>query len=184
MGVGKEHSSRGDCLHPTSAGLLSKPLEFIREDHLRERQICVLIDEIACGDIPDKDAIQTVLGFLKRELPLHLQDEEEDLFPLLLQRCEPDEEIGKVIDKLLGDHAHAGNDTPSIIGILEDLARKIRSPSKKEREAMLAYSAHSRRHLILENAVILPISRLRLTNEDLKTLTNQMCHRRNLRVLN
>lgn len=180
MGDGKEHLNRGDCLSPTATGLLWQPLEFIREDHLRERQICVLIDEIASGGVPDKDTVNSVLGFLKRELPLHLKDEEEDLFPLLLQRCEPDEEIGKVIDKLLGDHAHAGQDTPSIIAILEELTLRDRSPSEKEREAMLAYAAHSRRHLILENAIILPISRLRLTAEDLQTLTKGMCHRRNL----
>lgn len=182
MGKHTRHLNRGEYLEPTAAALLGKPLEFIHEDHLRERQICSMIDEIARGGTgaPDTQTISAVLGFLTRELPLHLKDEEEDLFPLLRRRCEPEDEIDKVIAKLHKDHDHAGEDTPQVVALLEELANEARAPNEDERHMLLAYAAHSRRHLILENAIILPFARLRLTETDLETLYIRMCQRRGL----
>lgn len=172
--------SRGDCLKPTATTLLEKPLEFIHEDHLRERQICTMLDEIADNDVRSSDSVAQVLSFLKNELPLHLQDEEEDLFPLLRRRCERADEISKVIARLLSDHMHAADDTPPVIAILEVLVLEVRELIEDERSILTRFANHSRRHLILENAVILPFARLRLTEHDLKTLYLRMCQRRGL----
>ena len=171
---------RGDCLQPTANSLLGKPLEFIHEDHLRERQICTMLDEIACNDVHSFESVAQVLSFLKNELPLHLQDEEEDLFPLLRRRCEREDEISKVIARLLSDHMHAAEDTPPVIAILEELVLEVRELTQGERAILKGFVSHSRRHLILENAVILPFARLRLTRRDLKTLYLRMCQRRGL----
>ncbi len=183
MGKHVRHMHRGEYLEPTAVALLGQPLAFIHEDHLRERQICTLIDEIAHGAMPETDAVSAVLCFLTIELPLHLKDEEEDLFPLLRRRCEPEDEIEKVIAKLLKDHGHADEDTPQVVAILEDLANEARAPKQGEKDMLLAYAAHSRRHLILENAIILPFARLRLTETDLETLYIRMCQRRGLKSL-
>lgn len=180
MGKYVRHLNRGEYLAPTAVAMLGKPLEFIHEDHLRERQICILIDEIAQGAKPDSDAVSAVLRFLTIELPLHLMDEEEDLFPLLRRRCEPEDKIDKVIARLLKDHGHAGEDTPQAVALLEELANEARAPTQSERDMLLAYAAHSRRHLILENAIILPFARLRLSETDLETLYIRMCQRRGL----
>lgn len=48
-------TSRSDCLSPTDPVLLGDPLDFIAEDHLRERQICALIDRIAISGGEDAD---------------------------------------------------------------------------------------------------------------------------------
>lgn len=172
--------SRGDCLKPTANSLLGKPLEFVHEDHLRERQICTMLDDIAQSATPSPEKASEALGFLTTELPLHLKDEEEDLFPLLRRSCEPEDEISKVISRLLSDHLHAAEDTPPVIAILENLVRGTYSLNEDDRAKLKAFVGQSRRHLILENAIILPFARLRLTERDLDTLHIRMCQRRGI----
>lgn len=182
MGIHRRNPIRGDCCAPTPVALLGQPLEFIHEDHLRERQICAFIDEIAQSESA-QDKVLAVLAFLTTELSLHLQDEEEDLFPLLKRRCEPEDEIERVISKLTVDHAHAGDDTPIVVEILTQLNAQNRVPDQNECEVLMQFAAHSRRHLILENAIVLPLARVRLTNSDLDTLYIRMCQRRGLEQL-
>ena len=86
---------------------LENPLDFIAEDHMREREVCAMIDRfVAAGGLPSAE-LNPAVDFLKVRLPEHLADEEMDLFPLMLKRCEPEDEIDKVIEKLLSDHGHA-----------------------------------------------------------------------------
>jgi hemerythrin-like domain-containing protein len=46
---------------------------------------------------------------------------------------------------------------------------------------MMDFAHHARRHLILENAVILPIARARLTEADLNAMKRHMLERRSLK---
>jgi hemerythrin-like domain-containing protein len=48
------------------------------------------------------------------------------------------------------------------------------------RTRLARFAGHARRHLILENAIILPFARLRLTRHDLETLRLRMMQRRGL----
>jgi hemerythrin-like domain-containing protein len=175
-----DQGRRGDCLRPTDPSLLSDPLTFFHEDHLREREICAMLERIATADTPRMCAVTHVLGFLREELPLHLEDEEQDLFPLLRRRCEPSDEIGKAIDRLAGDHRLSDAQTPPVVAALARLERGGESLSADERERVVIYVGHARSHLIFENAIILPFARLRLTESDLQTLTLRMRQRRGL----
>ena len=173
---------RGDCLSPTDPRLLDSPLDFIAEDHLREREICALMDRIAAaanGDA-DTEAATNILAFLRNELPLHLKDEEEDLFPLMQARCDPDDQIDTVIERLLRDHQHALSDTRAVVAILEARIGSADDLSAADRRALTDFAAHARRHLILENAIILPIARARLSADDMAGLTAPMRRRRGL----
>lgn len=172
--------SRSDCLTPTDPALLGNPLDFIQDDHLREREICVMIDWVATADASDLDLAEHILSFLRNELPQHLADEEEDLFPLLRRRCEPDDEIDRAIRRLSTDHAHASADTPHVVTILDRLTCEGTGLSALSRKTLAQYATHSRHHLILENAIILPFARLRLINSDLDTLRLRMLQRRGL----
>jgi len=171
---------RGDCLCPTTPRLLGNPLDFIHEDHLRERQICAMLDRIAAEAAPDRDDLAHVREFLARELPLHLADEEEDLFPLLRRACEPEDEIGRAVDRLTADHDHAAEDTPRVLADLDALRASGSAPGADMRERFLHFAAQARRHLILENAIILPFARLRLSGRDLESLCLRMAQRRGL----
>ena len=170
---------RGDCLVPTDPRLLASPLDFIAEDHLRQRVICAMLDRIASGDAGPED-LQQVRQVLGHELPLHLQDEEEDLFPLMRRRCEPEDEIDKVIERLRNEHAHGAEETRNVITVVEMSGAGAKRLSKAHRAMLTAYATRTRRRLIVVNAIILPLARLRLTMDDLETLRLRMQARRGL----
>lgn len=158
-------------------GGIDHPLDFIAEDHMREREVCALIDKLlALVPISDADR-ERIIMFLKDQLPHHLEDEEIDLFPMMLERCEPDEDIGKVIDRLTSDHEHAHADAPGIIDLIQSEASEL---SIEARNTMADFARHSRRHLVVENAIILPIARARLTEADLQIMKRHMLERRGL----
>ena len=98
-----EPMRRGSGLFPTDPALLSAPLVFIREEHLRERQICAVMDGLAASASLDLKAARTVLHFLG-ELCLHIRDMVEDLFPLLLCRCTTEDAIDCTITRIRIDH--------------------------------------------------------------------------------
>lgn len=174
---------RGDCLRPTTLKLLGNPLDFIYEDHLRERQICTMLDRIAADAVPDQDDLEHVREFLTRELPLHLADEEEDLFPLLRRACEPEDEIGKAIERLTSDHVQTVEGASRVIADLDALISSGGAPGKETQARFRRFAAQARRHLILENAIILPFARLRLTGRDTERLFLHMAQRRGLDLL-
>lgn len=180
MGNYIARDDRSDGPRSDTAIIKIDPLALIHEDHLREREIIALIDQIAMGSVVDVEVLQEVIGFLTGDLPLHLMDEEEDLFPLLKRRCEPEDDIVKVIAKLQRDHAHAIEDTPKVVALLESSAKTQSSIGVDDADALKAFAKHARRHLILENAIILPFAKLRLTEGDLETLHIRMCQRRGL----
>lgn len=172
--------SSGNSCGPGDLRFLDNPLDFIAEGHLREREICALMDRIAAQDVADEQDLIQVQVFLKEELLLHLQDEGENLFPLMLERCTPDDEIEKVITRLLAGHCHAVEDIPKIISVLEAAFDKAKPLTKVGRIALIDFAAKARRHLILENAIILPIARARLKPRDLDGLRHAMLTRRGL----
>ena len=67
------------------------PIELIYRDHERIRRVCDKLNALAQdldGPVAPRLAAE-VLRFLERDLPLHLADEEKDLFPLLRARAGP-----------------------------------------------------------------------------------------------
>mgnify|MGYP001270051647 CR=1 FL=1 len=171
---------RGDGLSPTDPRLLGNPLDFLHGDHMREREICVMLDRIAAAESPDPDAAAHAAGFLAEELPLHFADEEEDLFPLLRQRCEPEDDIERALARLSADHVHAGAETPDLVRLLRLVAEGDAGLTPEDRSLLTRYASHARRHLILENAIVLPLARARLTRRDLDRMRMAMLHRRGL----
>jgi len=172
--------NRGDCLSPTDPALLGNPLDFVYEDHLREREICATLDRLARAEMPDADEAAGALSYLRNELPLHMADEEEDLFPLLRLRCDPDDDIDRAIDRLTSDHLQVKGATAAVVNVLAAIESEARAMAEDERSALAAFGADTRRHLILENAIILPFARLRLTRDDLASLQSGMMRRRGL----
>ena len=181
-----QHSSRtqqvrrGDGLSPTDPSLLATPLEFLCEDHMRELQVCSVIDSLAVSMSFNHSAAKTVLLFVNEELNLHMRDEAEDLFPLLARRCPAEDGIGPAIARICTDLDAA---TRLLPGLRAALARCLDTGSDLslgERQLLTRFASHVRRHLAAENAILLPIARARLTRRDLQTLSRQMRTRRGL----
>jgi hemerythrin-like domain-containing protein len=175
-----EPTRRGSGDAPTHPGLLGRPLDFISEDHLRERQICALIDALALTAQLDRASALTVLRFLNEELNVHLRDEAEDLFPLLARRCPAEDCIEIAIDRIRLDQNEALRLLPEVRATLAGCLDAGTDLSAEGRATLARFAGHIRRHLVAENAILLPIARARLTRGDLARLSAQMRARRGL----
>ena len=54
--------NRGPCLPQTTSALIENPLDFIHEDHQREREICETIEALAGSTVPDSHQANRVLS--------------------------------------------------------------------------------------------------------------------------
>ncbi|MEP2683631.1 MULTISPECIES: hemerythrin domain-containing protein [Alphaproteobacteria] len=175
-----EPATRGSGKIPTDTGLLDRPLDFLVEDHLRERQICAVIDSLATTATLDRTHVLCVLRFLNEELNVHLRDEVEDLFPLLVARCLPEDAVENAITRVRVDHDEALRLLPDVRASLSTCLDTGSALSQEERKVLTRFAGHVRGHLVAENAILLPIARVRLTRADLRTLSRHMRSRRGL----
>lgn len=175
-----ESGWRGSGGCPTNADLLARPLEFISEDHQRERQICSVIDGLIMAISLDRQAALAVLRFVNEELNVHLRDEAEDLFPLLMQRCKVEDAIEDALDRIKADQLAVIRLLPDVRSALAGCLDTGADLSASERAMLTQFAAHMRHHLIAENAILLPIARVRLTQADLQLLSDHMRARRGL----
>ncbi len=175
-----EPVQRGSGDTPTSTRLLANPLDFLSEDHLRERQVCAVIDGLAMVEALDRRAATRVLRFLNEELNVHLRDEAEDLFPLLVRRCTEEDAIERAIDRIRVDQDEVMRLLPQLRAILAGCLDAGGDLTAEDRAVLSGFAGHVRRHLVAENAILLPIARARLTRADLRSLSNHMLSRRGL----
>jgi len=171
---------RGTGLSPTDPSLLVRPLDFITEDHMRERQVCTMIDGLADAAAPDRQTAQVVLRFLNEELNVHMRDEAEDLFPLLAKRCIAEDAIDRAITRIRSDLEAATRLLPNVRAILARCLDTGGALSQADGDALRTFAMHVRRQLVAENAILLPIARARLTARDLRDLSDRMRARRGL----
>ena len=166
---------------PPAAQLLS-PLDYIFADHFRQRTLCAALDRIASQRNVDCELAAEALRFMRDELGLHVRDEEEDLFPLLRRRTAPEDRIEDTLDELCQEHDADRKDAREIIdgltGLIDGMAK--RSPTRGFRRLLERFAANERRHLLIENAIVLPLARALLTVDDLRNLGRRMAARRGL----
>jgi len=175
-----EPARRGTRDASSRPSLLATPLEFIDEDHLREREICAVIDGLAMADAFDRRAAMDVLRFLNEELNVHLRDEVEDLFPLLVRRCTEEDAIESTISRIRADQSAAIRLLPQVRATLTGCLDTGAGLTAEDRAVLTAFAGQVRRHLVAENAILLPIARARLTQADLRILSRHMRSRRGL----
>ncbi|NNJ77081.1 MAG: hemerythrin domain-containing protein [Anderseniella sp.] len=161
---------------------LAEPLDYIFAEHFRQRVLCNALDEIADQERPDRHMIEAVLRFLRVDFAPHMQDEEHDLFPLLRRRAEPEDRIDDVIGQLTQEHAADRLDAKLITeGLSKVLAGKAATGVTSSLGKLLhRFAENERNHLTLENAIILPLARVRLTADDIRNMAKQMATRRGI----
>ena len=176
--VTPDHRSK-DGKTPMHVLLLENPLDFITEDHLRLRTMCAKLDALTRNPSVDVTAAASMIEYLRTDLPLLLADEDEDLMPRVLLRAEADDELPKLARRLHQERCAISNLLGVVTSGLAALARPT-PMSDQLRKAMRDLARAARRHLILENAVLLPLARTRLTQDDLDALRSHMLQRRKL----
>lgn len=174
-------ASRIEIEAPTE-NMLRDPVVWFFAEHYRHRQVFHKLCEIAKSVFLDVKQIEEILDFLEKELPLHIIDEEDDLFPLLRRRCQAEDRLERTLGLLSGEHASDMDVGKQLVVVLREAIENKRSPAtcEKAKEVIETFCKSQRRHIALENAVVLPIARLRLTKRDKRALGRRLAARRGL----
>lgn len=178
-GTSIDESRPAEGLGRADLSLLKRPLEFLLADHHRQRSLCHLLDGLADAAAPDAAAIGAVISYIELDLALHVIDEEEDLFPLVRRRARPEDDVERVLGLLSREHVE--DDRLAEI-ILSGLDRNAAAPelTSECRTALRAFARRQRRHLAVENAIVMPLAELRLTAKDRAGLARRMAARRGI----
>jgi hemerythrin-like domain-containing protein len=155
-------------------------IEFLLAEHLNHRRMCRALEDLADARDFDGLRITALIDFIRFDLTLHVIDEEEDVFPLLRRRCQPEDEIEDVLDRLAREHAEDKTLSERARDVLNACLMVRRPPHSIEggAETLQAFARHERRHLALENAVIIPLARRRLDEADIEMLGRRFMARR------
>ena len=159
--------------------LLNEPLDYILADHARMRKICAALLDIASTHVASRLVADTLTAYLTGELTTHHADEDEDLFPALRRRLVPEDNLGIVLARLGEDHRRGTVMIDAIAKALtQNPAAEAVRLSAGECELIQVYANAEQQHLAIENAVVMGISRIRLTRSDLKSISEGMKARR------
>lgn len=158
------------------------PIDVLEHEHVLQARLCDCLERIADGlpDHIDRALCATVALSLRVDLPTHHLDEEGGLFPLLEQRAVPDDNLETLLARLSLEHATDESFADEILEALDALTYGHRPVHPDTLGYMLrGFFETCRRHLVWENAIVLPLARKRLTPDDLKHLAAIMIEHRN-----
>lgn len=142
------------------------------------RALCAGIEALSGRySVADLDAF--VIRLL-HDLPLHFADESDDLLPLLSLRAHRDDDVSHVVETMTANHRDAVIEIRRLRPRVEALRLMGGAPADDPSlgTGLDGLLARLRHHLSLEIAVILPIARLRLTEDDLRHMAAGMAARR------
>lgn len=171
-------------IDPTPLSLLSAPLDWFVAEHQRHRRVCHLLTDVAGMREFDGPLIAALAAYIRHDLTLHILDEELDFFPLLRRRARADEQIDEALGRLAAEHSLDASGAQTVLAHLEACleARAAPGATPGARKALQDFAQDELRHLALENAVVLPLARLRLTPADLRKLAHKLAARRGLKL--
>ncbi len=157
------------------------PIDFLIHEHARQEWLCDVLETIADG-LPgtlECALAAMVAEVLKVDVPLHHQDEEHGLFPLLERRAAPEDNIEPMIRQLNREHLADDTYSTDLIDLLDALAGG-QTPINPEMAGYMirGFFESYRRHIAFENIVIMPLARARLTPEDMEELLARIRSRR------
>jgi hemerythrin-like domain-containing protein len=157
------------------------PIDFLVHEHARQEWLCDVLETIADG-LPgtlECALAAMVADALKVDVPLHHEDEEQGLFPLLQRRAVPEDNIEAMIRQLNREHLADDTYSTDLIDLLDALAGG-QIPVNPEMAGYMirGFFESYRRHIAFENIVIMPLARVRLTPEDMQELLARIRSRR------
>lgn len=164
------------AIDPAEPALIASPLDWFFAEHLRQRQLAKILTMIADGLI-NRRTISSVIAFVKRDLAQHILDEEISFFPFLRPLCHPEDNIDAILTLLAEEHRADESESETMIAILEDMA-KGGEPDEAARATLRNFADRLRHHLALENGVLLPLARARMTADALRCVAQSMAARR------
>lgn len=155
----------------------SDPLTVLIEDRLSCRHAMADLMSLASAPEPDRATAEAAMRFLRDEIPQQLACTKLDLFPILRQRAEPEDCVEMLFARLERDDLDAAEARNPALKILwaMSVGRRV---SAERRARLSAYAVMECKRVALENAVMLPLARVRLTTADREQLLWRMSRRR------
>lgn len=156
------------------------PIAMLIACHDRVRQYAALTEKLAIhlqkngADAAAVAGAQSILRYFDVAAPLHHQDEDDDLFPALLQKARP--ELACVIQEVTAEHAELGALWQQVrVALLAVVAGDAKALTLSvAREFALRYPAHAAR----EELEIYPFAAILLSELDLAQMGKVMSARR------
>jgi len=173
-------------LFPSPAATFDHPLEILSACHERVRRHCRLAGRIA-EHLEDEGfdeqvrlAAQSVIRYFDVAGRDHHLDEEEDLFPAMLEHCAGRGGAESLVARLLGDHRKLDALWAEVRAILAELAegREARIDPALAAAFAAAYDEHIRE----EEEVLFPLARASLPPPVLAALGASMARRRGVKI--
>ena len=84
-----ENKKMPEIFHPLPDSLLDCPIDYIGREHTRQMALCGyfrdkdLFTRMCRGEA--QEAVRSLYSFLTQQLPVHVRDEQQALFPLLIR---------------------------------------------------------------------------------------------------
>jgi hemerythrin-like domain-containing protein len=160
---------------------LADPIQILRAEHEQTRGVCDRVDRLA-DNLHHGEALKDaalIVEYLTRHLQLLLAHEDEDLFPLLLARCQPEDAADEMIALLRQERRKREQLIDTLLG---DLAR-LGAGRMPERPLdfvcrLMTFTELQRRHTAWVDATVLRLASLRLSAEDRALLAQRIARRR------
>lgn len=166
----------------TAASSFDEPLAMLQACHGRIQAQCATLEKLYWylseqgSDQQTQQTASAILRYFDTAGQLHHQDEEQDLFPLLL--ATNNITIHKLIARLLAQHVELNVIWCNlrlilcniVVGVVEGLDKAIFDN----------FIVLNQTHIALENNQLLPLAKVLLTSSQVEHLGNRMSSRRGL----
>jgi len=162
------------------------PLAMLAECHRRVERQCATLARLAPhlaahgSDTAARDAALGVLRYFDTAAPNHHADEEQDLFPALIESMAGSDAVclRQIIDRLLADHRALDQRWAALRRTLQAVADGQAAPL--DGADVEAFSALYARHIALEEGELLPMAARLLGDDELRRIGDAMRARRGL----
>lgn len=175
--IGRNEGAPKAAIDASDESQIAKPLDFLLAEHSRQRQFAKILSLIA-DQVINRRAVAEAIRFVEVDLAQHIMDEEISLFPVLRSFCQPDDEIEAVIAVLADEHREDESSSETVLDVLRRVERGD-STTADDRRALRDFADHLRRHIALENGILLPIARTRMSPDALRIVAQSLEARRN-----
>lgn len=172
-----------DSLLP-HAPALDEPLEMLEACHERIEAQLKTLERLAAylpdhgADEQSRQAARAILRYFEMAGPNHHEDEEQNLFPMLVSRAGTDDRtaVGALVSNLLADHVKMA----SAVGAVREQLIPIAdgTAAMLDPASVCLMTTVYRRHIEKENRELLSLSRKLLTPQDVEDLSRAMTARR------
>lgn len=168
-------------IDPLPISLLDDPIEYMIADHTRQRVASMALQHIGATLCARRQEADMLTAFLTRDYALHHDDEMLEFFPAIRRRAMQEDGLGVVLAQLTEDHRSADAVLDRVIATLSaNPERAFERFTVAEGEQMQSLATNMARHLMIENAVVMTIARVRLTRRDLRSISKGMKLRRGI----